>query len=504
MLFSSAVGNWIDRSPSRLPTLLTTICFNHAAVVASYICWLSWPVPADGNAHSESPFSSFEKGILFGIILLLDIIHDLGAIGNRLSLERDWVPVLVGHITPDINYGLTEVNAVMTRIDLVCKLVAPSLLPVIISTVSSRTAWIVLLAVLTAVFWALEVWCARIIARENSELDAPKMPSHDSATEEDLVIEDRYNDLNPRLQSLPQQMYFILYQEPAVRLRHYFSIPMWPASIASALLQLTVLAYSATLITYLLEIGFSLSSITIARASGAIMALSSTIITPALVGHMRKRLGRNKFSGGAIEEKDEDELESKVVRRVGLWGISSQFICLVSFWRPSISVYLLTNTTKIPIVLLLWNLSPKSSNQAGTAPAPRGVTTYDTSKTASLAPIIPITLFAFLSFSRIGHFMLHLMVQELGQVEIPASQRSTFAGTEQSFNSLFALCHWAATVGWNRPDQFRYLALGSGLICGVGVGVFAWWERKPITKEGMGYESIAMGDVSREGDDEED
>jgi solute carrier family 40 (iron-regulated transporter), member 1 len=291
------------------------------------------PVPGEESTHSESSFSSFQKGIVFGIILLLDIIHDLGAIGNRLSLERDWVPVLVGHITPDINYGLTEVNAVMTRIDLVCKLVAPSLLPVIISALNSRTAWILLLAVLTAAFWAMEVWIAGLIARENSELDSPKVPSYDSATEEDLEIEDQYNHLKPGLQSLPLKMYFVLYQEPAVRLKHYFSIAIWPASIASSLLQLTVLAYSATLITYLLEIGFSLSSITIARASGAIMALSSTVLTPALVGHMRKRLGQNRFGGGQSEEKEDDELEGKAVRTVGLWGISSQFICLVGSGR---------------------------------------------------------------------------------------------------------------------------------------------------------------------------
>ena len=330
LLFSSAVGNWIDRSPSRLRTLLITICFNHAAVVISYICWLSWPVPAEGTTQPESPFSNFHKGILFGIILLLDVAHDLGAIGNRLSLERDWVPVLVGHITPDIKYGLTEVNAVMIRIELVCKLIAPSLLPMIISTLNSRTAWILVLTALTAVFWALEIWCARIIARDNSELDTPKIPTHDSATDEDLAIQDRYDHLKPGLQSLPQKMYFVLYQDPAVRLRHYFSIPMWPASIAAALLQLTVLAYSATLITYLLEIGFSLSSITIARASGAIMALSSTIITPALVGNMRKRLSRNKFRHEDSEETEDDEVEGKAVRTVGFWGISFQFICLVS------------------------------------------------------------------------------------------------------------------------------------------------------------------------------
>jgi iron-regulated transporter 1 len=74
------------------------------------MCWLSWPVAAEGTTHSEGPFSSFQKGLLFGTILLLDMIHDLSAIGNKLSLERDWVPVLVGVITPDITYGLTQVK----------------------------------------------------------------------------------------------------------------------------------------------------------------------------------------------------------------------------------------------------------------------------------------------------------------------------------------------------------------------------------------------------------
>ncbi len=160
----------------------------------------------------------------------------------------------------------------------------------------------------------------------------------------------------------------------------------------------------------------------------------------------------------------------------------------------------LIGRSQIPVVLVLWNLSPRSPDPA---PNPREITIYDTSKTASLHPIIPITLFAFLSLSRLGHYMIHLMVQELGQVEIPDSQRSTFAGTEQSFNSLFGLCHWAATVGWSRPDQFRYLALGSLLVMGVGVALFASWSRRPIRKARVEYESIAMVEVLHEEEDEE-
>jgi iron-regulated transporter 1 len=180
-------------------------------------------------------------------------------------------------------------------------------------------------------------------------------------------------------------------------------------------------------------------------------------------------------------------------------------VCMLSTsFLIMLSRFSVTHRLQIPVVLVLWNLSPKSPDTVVAALKSRKDTAFDTSKTASLHPIIPITLFAFLSISRVGHYMIHLMVQELGQVEVTNSQRSTFAGTEQSFNSLFGMCHWAATVGWSRPDQFRFLALGSLLVIGVGVAVFAWWLRKPIGKDLGEYESIAMVDVPCEDMDEED
>ena len=86
------------------------------------------------------------------------------------------------------------------------------------------------------------------------------------------------------------------------------------------------------------------------------------------------------------------------------------------------------------------------------------------------------------------------MVQELEQVEIPSSQRSTFAGTEQSFRSFFELCHWGATVVWSQPEGFRWLALGSLIVLWVGTLIFATWMRKEGRCEAR-YEEIALDDV---------
>jgi iron-regulated transporter 1 len=91
--------------------------------------------------------------------------------------------------------------------------------------------------------------------------------------------------------------------------------------------------------------------------------------------------------------------------------------------------------------------------------------------------------------------MFDLMVQELEQVEIPATQRSTFAGTEQSFDSFFSLCHWGATVIWSRPEDFKWLALGSCSFLASGTVIFAAWSRQPAGVKEAGYDEVPLHDL---------
>ena len=125
--------------------------------------------------------------------------------------------------------------------------------------------------------------------------------------------------------------------DQATSLHQYFTSTVWQPSIAWALLHLTVLAYSASLITYLLSIGLSLNLVTIARASGSIIEVSSTVLTPWII----HRFSQNTMSRSTEEVDTEasesllDELKSKprdhsVLKLVGLGGISWQFACLVS------------------------------------------------------------------------------------------------------------------------------------------------------------------------------
>jgi solute carrier family 40 (iron-regulated transporter), member 1 len=92
------------------------------------------------------------------------------------------------------------------------------------------------------------------------------------------------------------------------------------------------------------------------------------------------------------------------------------------------------------------------------------------------------------------------MVQEIAQVEIPSSQRSTFAGTEQSFRSMFELFHWGATMVWSRPEDFRFLALGSLLALGSCATIFAAWMKGPRASVKGGYEEVPLDELDACGD----
>lgn len=342
MLFSSAVGNWIDRSQSRLRPMLISIYLSHGAIVLSYLIWLLWPiVPSDGYADelSEAHVTAWtlSKVSLFGLIVFLDVVHDMSAIANRVSLERDWVPVLVGPITPQVTYGLTQVNAVMKRLDLASKLVAPSILPFIIAIFNFREGWIMLLVLATLILLMLQARSIRIVARDNPEIQALKKPSAAMAVEDDYQVRDQHGVLRSGFRTWPLKIYVAVYKNPASRLRHYFSMPVWPASMAEALAQMTVLAYSSTLITYLLAVGFSLTAVTVARATGTIMALSSTVIAPVVVNFTRRRKSRQAQDN----RTSDDDVEGAVIRSVGKWGIISQVICMVgqtslAYIQPSV------------------------------------------------------------------------------------------------------------------------------------------------------------------------
>ena len=355
--FTSQVGRWVDQSPDRLKTLISTISINRIAVIGASILWFFIVEPSHeavsssyGIDYADLPFPDLLKGGIFTLILLLGILEILSGQGNMLSMERDWVVSVAS--PPGRAYDLTHLNSVMKRIDLICKLIAPILISIIISSTSNKVG-VLIVGGMSACSWFLEMFCARIVWNKNPKLQVPKPSSRHS----DLEVEQRRNVFARTKEG---------FNRYARGFKDYFSTRVWIPSLSLALLYFSALAYSSNFITFMINAGISLEIITIARACGSVVEISSTLVTPFGVRILGNAVNHGRFRGrergdssaallrheldGANESTEEGEVEEWKAEtgceRLGLWGISWQLLNLVRFPIFCFS----------PLSLLAWRL----------------------------------------------------------------------------------------------------------------------------------------------------
>lgn len=290
---------------------------------------------ADG-AYFKSSLLSLElesnKLWLFAIVIGLGICEKLSGVGNIISMERDWVPNLAARdIESELSaYSLTHLNSVMRRIDLLCKLLAPVAISLVISF-NSLPAGLILVAGVSTLSWGFEVLSAYTVWQRNPRLRQPKV---DQRAEEMEILRDE-TSLN-LLQRLGRGITRIWARE-ASQMQRYFASNVWIPSLSLALLHLSVLQYSATFITFLLNNGFSLLLITIARAASSVVEVLSTFLAPMAIKNLARPHEDTMFDDddepllGDREQTTQDRLHSVGLIRSGLRGITLQLCCLVSY-----------------------------------------------------------------------------------------------------------------------------------------------------------------------------
>jgi solute carrier family 40 (iron-regulated transporter), member 1 len=270
--------------------------------------------------------------------LALGVLEKLSGVANMISMERDWVVTVAAE--DGRAYDLTRLNAVMRRIDLICKLVAPIVISIIISRSGSVRVGVVVVGGISAISWVLEWWSARSVWKSHAGLRQPKIfhsvdESQDSGSLDRLPALER---VRSHTKGLIEKITHGLNQF-AQDIKSYFSSEVWIPSLALSLLHISVLAYSATFITYLLNVGFSLNLITIARAVGSVVEISSTVVTPFGVDYLGKAHHHHRHRHGLDDDGSENELLEEALHyhgstetgleRLGLWGITWQLLNLV-------------------------------------------------------------------------------------------------------------------------------------------------------------------------------
>ncbi|OTA54297.1 hypothetical protein K449DRAFT_297607, partial [Hypoxylon sp. EC38] len=430
ILFSSSVGHWVEHSPNRLRTLLSTIICNRGSVILGSFFWiliLSQEDLVEGEANFVLPKNAILKGIGFTVAVTLGIIERLSSSGNLISMERDWVVTVAapaGH-----PYDLTHLNAVMRRIDLVCKLISPILISVVISALGSIRLGVIFTGLTSLVCIPIEVFSAKRVWNSSPLLQAPRPYFHG--------------------------------------FEMYFSTTVWVPSVALALLHFNMLTWRATFITYLINVGYSLNTITIARAIGSLFEITSTVITPRGIEYM----GKTHHHGPSSLDDEGDESGVGLIagthegnrdvqtliglQRFGLWGMSWQLV----------------NT--VPVVLALWAIAAQMEQESISAFARRIIT-----EQASPNVGWSIVLFSFLAFSRLGVWVFDLTTQQLTQTLVPQNQRSSFAGTENSVVNIFELLGAGTAIAFPRTDQYKWLATASLMSVVISWVMYAGWVRQ--------------------------
>lgn len=393
LLFASLLGTWVDQGKSRLTTLISTISANRISVIGACVCWffivglqdLGTRSVADEatNATAENPKTKPTgmvlglKNTLFFAVLFLSVVERLSRTANLFSIERDWVPVMA---TPDskpdeppAKFGLTELNAVISRIDLVCKLISPIAMSTFISIVGSVEIGILAVIFLNGLTWTAEIWTARSVWRTCDQLQAPKrfqVGGEGDAAETSNISTEGSNKSSadtsaPWWKRSSQKAIEAIQtarggivtwvQDYIINIRIFFDNSVWLPSMALSILHFSVLNYSATLSTYLNQsAGFSWNLLTIAKGLSAVAEIGSTFFTPWGVRQTGKLWARHEQAisdsrvasiGGddsegllaGQEHGDQEEREESItlqpdmgVAVLGFWSLIQMIISLVS------------------------------------------------------------------------------------------------------------------------------------------------------------------------------
>jgi iron-regulated transporter 1 len=235
---------------------------------------------------------------LFVVSVVLACIEKLAFVANTVSVERDWIVV----VAESLSVERQELNSVMRRIDLVCKLIAPVGIGLVDGYSTSTAIWVVFaqnaIGVLVEYFAIANVYAAVPelsvgkgggVAQSETETATELQPQH-----QDTIS----NAHNTRRSSLLANIISLLGPY-----RAYIANPAFLASFSLSLLYLTVLSFASQMTTYLLTLGFTSTHVSIMRLVSVVLELSATVAAPWLM---------NKI--GAV--------------RAGLWFVNEQVLAI--------------------------------------------------------------------------------------------------------------------------------------------------------------------------------
>lgn len=337
-----SLGTYVD-SQDRLRAMQLSIVSQRIMVAMSCVMLLYLRLlPEPGFGPGEAPFSL----LCFVTLVLLGVAEKMAAVANVVALERDWIVVVADA------HGLKrrDFNASLRRVDLACKLVAPSIVGFLHAASAHLAMTVVLLWNIASLL--VEAWTAARAYQMTPELASKR--------EVEDVSEMQRLSPGPTPRPASPLMYGIQSLSPVAAWREYIRSPVFLPSFAGCILWWSVLYFGGQLITYLLSVGFTSSQITLLRIASVVTELGGTWLAPILMN----RFGPPKaglcfllwqvaclvvFAGPVIFGDQATGFVgtalaiSVILKRLGLWGLD----LATQFMVQEVSAVIIPNTDEL-------------------------------------------------------------------------------------------------------------------------------------------------------------
>ncbi|CEH15649.1 Iron transporter [Ceraceosorus bombacis] len=438
IVFSGSMGTLVDRFRTRkLDCVRAFIVAQKLATMISYglFCLLFYVKNLqsdakndgrgqDGGARNANVWSLLAAIVIAGCPLILSNV------GVSVAVERDWVTT----ISEGSQARLSRLNAIMRRIDLLTKLLAPLFVSLLTSTAGYPTSCVILLGMSGATagfeiiwigtvyhrFGALKADEDRLIGEEHEaiELSSPA-PIEAVASEAQAAASFRLpKESRARMLSSQRKLY-VWAKSQALDWRTFAIMPIFTSSITIALLYMSALSFDPQFIAYLK------SETTYSDAFVA--GMRSICVFTGLMGTFYAPFSHRKI--GLV--------------RTGTWSL---FILLLPLVLTLIALYIGAEPEKYRPA---WNTA---------------------------------LLFSGLAISRIGLWSFDLTQLQLVQTALSTHpRRNSLMVLQFAMQNAFDLGHYGLTIGWSRPSELRNAAITSYAFLIVAtilyIGVYARRER---------------------------
>lgn len=350
IIFGPLVGDWVDANPRLKVAQVSLIIQNVAVIICGVLLIIMLELAKD------IPHAYFV--VLEALVIIVGSIADLSSVGTKIAVEKDWVVVLAG----SDKKLLASTNAILRRIDLCCKILAPILVGQIMTFISKLAGVIFLVGwnvlsvfleyyLLWNVFQSVTALSQKVLSTRQDE-DSENGSSVDHNQEEmqgavenedgdaeSIVPAVRVRGQRPRKSGIFSRIMPKRIQTFRSGFRIYFAQTVARPGLALALLYFTVISFGAITTGYAYTQCLTESVLSLIRGAGSLFGVLATFTFPRL----RNAVG---------------------LVRSGLFSMSLQFSCLLfcaaSVFAPGSPFFLLPRNS-IPIPFTQYCPSSQSS-----------------------------------------------------------------------------------------------------------------------------------------------